>query len=174
MPRPGSIARGLALLAGCAILAYLAITTYQEIALLNDGESASYEIHVWKALSTHLHNKAVHAPIGFALVTFLFAFLSIWRKEFRRAAQWSALVTLISFIPSIVTGLEQATVYEGASREWVVVAHRAFGFSAAVLWGGWTLVLWRSPGRIWERVLALLALAMLAVTGFLGGVIAHG
>lgn len=129
---------------------------------------------VAEGVPNHLHNKIVHFPIVLSVVSLVgfwlgrrdpglhrFARVCAWAAAFLAGAAW-------------VAGLSQMASFDGDPKAWLVPVHRNWGIAtttalilAAVI-GQWS----RTRRRAW--VAAFLAVLMVGVTGYLGGLLSHG
>jgi|WetSurMetagenome_2_1015567.scaffolds.fasta_scaffold230022_3 uncharacterized membrane protein len=146
----------------------------REIASLAEPGTPHKEISLGSALTAHLHNKAIHLPIGLAIVAFGLSSAAFKFDGFDQPARWCLLFAFAGAIGAVITGLGQAGVYEGGGKEWIVVAHRTAAYAMLGTLGVWTLFAWIRPLRVWAIVLGLVTMALVAFTGLLGGIIAHG
>jgi uncharacterized membrane protein len=133
-----------------------------------------YELRPWHSLRAHLHNKLVHAPIGFALSAFLLSLLALRRPEVLPAIRWLVLVAAIGSVAAYVTGTMQAVGYDGSAKEWVVDLHERLGIGTAVTLSFWAVSFWVQPLKKWVLLIGVVAIILVFVTGFFGGIIAHG
>jgi uncharacterized membrane protein len=136
--------------------------------------SPEFVLKPWRALRSHLHNKVIHVPIGFAMSAFLLSILAFRWPELHPAIRWLVLVAALGSVAAIVTGSSQATALEGSSKDWVISIHRQLAIaSAGTLWI-WVAVLQARRTKRWAFLVGLAAILLLLVTGFFGGVVAHG
>jgi uncharacterized membrane protein len=146
----------------------------REIASLSGPGDPHKEVSFRVALQTHLHNKAIHLPIGLVIVAFGMSCAAFKSDRIDSAVRWCLVIAFAGAVGAVVTGLGQAGVYEGGGKEWIVVAHRTAAFSMTASLGVWTLFAWTRPLRTWAFFLGLITLALVGLTGLLGGIVAHG
>jgi uncharacterized membrane protein len=140
----------------------------------SSGSSPEFVLKPWRALRSHLHNKIIHVPIGFALSAFLLSLLAIRRPEVYSAIRWLVLVAAVGSIAAFLTGSNQAPAYDGSSKEWVVDLHRDLGLATGAAVSIWCVTLWVRSRTKWAFFAGVLAIALLVLAGFFGGIIAHG
>jgi uncharacterized membrane protein len=164
----------LSLIGLAAFLATVAVRSFREVEELSEPGAPHQVINVWLSLSTHLHNKAVHIPIGLTIVAFALSFVSFWDPALESPARWCILGAFFAAVVAIAAALGQVGVYEGGGREWIVVVHRSGGYATAASLGIWAFLAWIRPLRRWALALGFVTVILIALTGFFGGVIAHG
>jgi len=133
-----------------------------------------YTLKVWHSLEGHLHNKIIHLPIGFGLAAVFLTLLSLRWHEYEPAIRWLVVIAAIGAVAAFVTGTRQAAALEGGSKDWVIQLHRALGISTMTVLCGWAIVAWLPRLKRWSLLLAILSSALLFITGFFGGILAHG
>jgi uncharacterized membrane protein len=138
------------------------------------GAARVYVLKPWRALRTHLHNKIIHVPIGFALSGFLLSLIALRWKEVEPAIRWLVLVAAIGSLCAYLTGTNQAALLEGGSKDWIIQLHQKLGIATAILLWVWTVTCWIRRFSTWSLVIGGVAVTLLTLTGFFGGVIAHG
>jgi uncharacterized membrane protein len=134
----------------------------------------AYVLKPWRALFGHLHNKVIHVPIGFAMSAFLLSLLALRWSELQPAIRWLVLVAALGSLVAYLTGTHQATFLEGGSKDWVIDIHEDFGIASACTLWVWAASFWVRPLKKWSILFAVLAMFLIIVTGFFGGVLAHG
>lgn len=139
-----------------------------------ETEDHMYVLKPWLSLRTHLHNKAIHVPIGFALSAYLLSLLSYRWKEVQPAVRWLVLVAALGAVAAYVTGTNQAALLEGGSKDWVIEIHERLGITTGIMLWVWAGCCWIKPMRRWANIPGTLAVLLVTVTGFFGGVLAHG
>ena len=133
-----------------------------------------FALKFWHSLTGHLHNKAVHIPIGFGLAAFFLSTLALRWHEYQPGVRWLVLVAAMGATAAFITGTAQAMNLEGGSKDWVIDIHRALGITTmSVLWL-WAATFWIRPLRRWSWFAGLVAASLITITGFYGGVLAHG
>ena len=133
-----------------------------------------YVLKPWRSLRGHLHNKIIHVPIGFALSAFFLSLLALRWNEIEPAIRWLVLVAALGAFFAYLTGTSQAEALEGSSKDWVIEVHERLGISTALLLWVWAVSFWVRPLKRWSLVFGVLVVILITVTGFFGGVLAHG
>jgi uncharacterized membrane protein len=133
-----------------------------------------YVLRVWYSLFGHLHNKIIHAPIGFGLSAFLLSLFALKRKEYEPGIRWLLLVAALGSIAAFITGTQQAVALEGGSKDWVIDVHRTLGITTMISLCAWAVFQWVTALKRWAIILGVIASLLILVTGFFGGVLAHG
>ncbi len=133
-----------------------------------------YVLRVWHSLTGHLHNKLVHVPIGFGLSAFVLSLVSLRWKEVEPGIRWLVILAALGSIAAFVTGTRQAVSLEGGSKDWVINLHRVLGIMTMATLCTWSAFLWFPRVRRWSIVIGALSTALILITGFFGGILAHG
>lgn len=121
----------------------------------------------------HLHNKIVHFPIALGFFGALFFLLSLrWAAYLwpSRVLLGSALLAGLAALP---TGEAMEGAIEGTSLEQSLEAHERLGQISVALLALVLLLTFFPSARKWSWVVVLAAVAALAITGALGGALAH-
>ena len=127
-----------------------------------------------EALLEHAHNKIVHFPVALALAAALLLLLGRRRPELDAAGRWLVWFAALGGIAAYFTGRIQKEAFDGEPKEWLVHLHENWGLSTAIVLVVWALLtLWR-PTRKHVWLWGLLAVGLVLITGFYGGVVAHG
>jgi len=133
-----------------------------------------YVLKPWRSLRGHMHNKTIHVPIGFGLAAFFLSLVARRRKEIEPGIRWLVLVAAIGSVAAYATGTNQATLLEGGSKDWVIELHEWLGMATAASLWAWAAMFWVQPLKRWAFWAGIVATALIFVTGFFGGVLAHG
>ena len=134
----------------------------------------SYQLNIAEALTEHLHNKMIHVPIGLALVAFLLRLLSLKLPEHQAGVRWLVLLAAIGGVAAYFAGVAQADIFEGVYKGWVVALHRKLGVATIFLLWLWTLFEFLRPLKKYAVVVGVIVVLLIHVTGFYGGILAHG
>lgn len=143
----------------------------------SNDEGASepaYILKPWRALLGHLHNKVIHVPIGFAMSAFFLSLLALRWSELQPAIRWLVLVAALGSFVAYLTGTNQAAMLEGGSKDWVIEIHENLGIATACALWVWAASFWIRPLKKWAILFGVLAMLLVVVTGFFGGVLAYG
>ena len=133
-----------------------------------------YALKLWRSLNGHLHNKLIHVPIGFGLSAFFLSLLSLRWREYEPGVRWLVVLAALGSVAAYLTGSQQAVSLEGGSKDWVISLHRTLGILTMTSLCVWAIVLWLPRIKRWSIFAAILSCGLLLVTGFFGGILAHG
>jgi len=124
------------------------------------------------------HVVLIHFPIALFLAGVAFDFLAHWRKQrlLAAAAYCNLLVAALTTVPVLITGiLAWQWQLEGQRLKGVLLMHLVLGsLSSVLIWLVWLIHMrtQRKQGGVlpgYRLPIELLAVAMVAVTGHLGG-----
>jgi uncharacterized membrane protein len=123
------------------------------------------------------HVVLIHFPIALFIMGVTFDFLAQWtkRRGLADAAYYNLLVAAISTVPVVATGiLAWQFALEGQKVKGILLEHMVLaGISTIVIWAVWWIHFrGRREGRIFPDSrfpLELLGLALITLTGHLGG-----
>ncbi len=124
------------------------------------------------------HVVLIHFPIALFLAGVAFDFLAHWRKQrlLAAAAYCNLLVAALTTVPVLITGiLAWQWQLEGQRLKGVLLMHLVLGsLSSVLIWLVWLIHMrtLRKQGGVlpgYRLPIELLAVAMVAVTGHLGG-----
>jgi uncharacterized membrane protein len=125
------------------------------------------------AILEHLHNKVVHFPFALGCAAALFLLLSYRWPQHWPAARLLVFLAAVSAVAAYFTGRAQAEDVENGPLRQYFDLHESLGITSAIaLWLGWALT-FAPKARPWLWLYALLLLALLSGTGFLGGILSH-
>jgi uncharacterized membrane protein len=124
------------------------------------------------------HVVLIHFPIALFTIGVAFDFLSRWtrRQDLAAAAYYNLLVAAVSTLPVVATGLAAWRLQlDGQTLKGVLLLHLVLGVAtSAMIWLVWWLHL-RARRRpqvsipAFQLAVELLAVALVALTGHLGG-----
>ena len=123
------------------------------------------------------HVVLIHFPIGLFITAVAFDLIAQWtkRRGLAQAAYYNLLVAAISTIPVLITGLlAWQFQLEGQKLKGILLLHLVLAcFSTVMIWLVWW-VHFRARRRtvflpIYRLALELIAVALVALTGHLGG-----
>lgn len=131
-----------------------------------------------------LHPFSVHFAIALIVTATIFDVLSLWRQNERLlfAGYWNTLAGAIGVLVAVGTGLlaesSQPLWDDGAAS--LLVFHKVFGLAAGGIWVLLALTRIAMRGYIRQRLqtpymaASLLVVALIVVTGTLGGTLVYG
>jgi uncharacterized membrane protein len=126
-----------------------------------------------EAILEHLHNKVVHFPLALGCAAALLLLLSHRWPQYWPAARLLIFLAAASAVAAYFTGKAQEEDVENGPLRQYFELHESLGITSAVsLWLGWALT-FAPKARPWLWLYALLLLAVLSYTGFLGGILSH-
>ncbi len=126
-----------------------------------------------EAILEHLHNKVVHFPLALGCAAALLLLLSYRWPQYWPAARLLIFLAAASAVAAYFTGKAQEEDVENGPLRHYFELHESLGITSAVsLWLGWALT-FAPKARPWLWLYALLLLAALSYTGFLGGILSH-
>ena len=149
-------------------------TTGRQSAVAEPQAEHPYVLKLSDALVEHIHNKIVHFPIGFTLAAVLLSLIGVRRREAQSYVRWLILAAGVFSVIALITGLIQAGVFEQGSKQWVVELHERLGIaSTGALWL-WTLFSFVRSLQRYAWFVGIGVVGLILVTGFFGGILAHG
>ena len=131
------------------------------------------EIDPWEALSHHLHNKVVHFPLALGVSGAVLLLLSYRWPQFGPGARALLIAAALTAWVAVPLGLAQEEDLEGGELEVWLERHEIAGKLTAVVLTLTAAAALVKRARPIHWLLALLAIALLSWTGFLGGILAH-
>ena len=139
------------------------------------GPQAPYVMPpVGKELVSNLHNKLIHFPIVLNLVAAALVLASRRKPEYEPVAFWLVWFALLGTLAAYFSGMAQSTEFQHRPKEWLVNTHMRWGIGLALSQCVWILALIRRGGRGFATVWSFVIVALVLVTGYLGGLVAHG
>lgn len=126
-----------------------------------------------EALLEHLHNKLVHFPIALGLTAAALFIVGRRRSEIADVARWLVITAAGFAIAAYFTGTAQAKEFEHEPIHWLARLHGRWGTITVVAFVLWAAVAWWKPARSRAWIVGLIVVALIAVTAYLGGVLAH-
>jgi len=136
----------------------------------------------------HLHPVLIHFPLALLISGGLFSLGSRLirqdgtRNAFRAVGLWNFRLGALALVPALLTGwAAYQTVAHDAPSHAAMTIHRNWAVATGAVFLGLVLLAWRERDRNWpggwlSGFLLLAGLALLGITGFLGGnlVYRHG
>lgn len=126
------------------------------------------------ALLEHPHNRLVHFPVALAVAAVLLLAVGRRRPELDAAGRWLVWFAALGGIAAYFTGRIQEGVFEGEPKEWLVHLHGTWGLATAIALVVWALLTLWKPAREHAWLVGIVVAALVLVTGFYGGIVAHG
>lgn len=127
------------------------------------------------ALSTSAHGVAVHFPIALLIVSIVMDVLANRRPALRQTAWYLLLIGTLGAVLATITGLIAHLPYEESQYTGAIERHQYTAFATTAVFVALAAWRWRSARRddlpssaVYVGV-SLLGLAVLVVTGYLGG-----
>lgn len=127
-----------------------------------------------QALTEHLHNKVVHFPIALGLTAALLFLLAFRWPELDRAARLLVLFGALAAVLAWASGTAQEEAFEGKAKEWLAEFHENLGIATLVGYWVWVAFAYLRPLKRWAWLVGLLMAVLISITGFYGGLVAHG
>lgn len=127
-----------------------------------------------EAVFDHLHNKLVHVPLTLAVVAALALLIARRRPDLEAGGRWLVWLAALGGAGAYVTGRLQKQEFNGEPKEWLAGLHERWGTAAAIVLLVWALLTLWKPARRYAWLWGLVAAALAVITGFYGGILAHG
>ena len=139
-----------------------------------EGERSAFEVIPWRtAVTGHLHNKIVHFPLAFGLAAGVMLIVAPRWPAYEPAARVLLVIAAALAVAAYFSGQAQEEAFEDSPFHSVVELHERFGtISGLTLLAGAALSFWTAARRFLP-VYGVVLIAVLAFTGFLGGVLSH-
>jgi uncharacterized membrane protein len=127
-----------------------------------------------EAVASHMHNKIVHFPLALGFAAAIFFLLGAKWPEYRTSARLLLVMAAVFAIAAYFTGRAQEEPFEEGEMKPFLELHRNMGITTAiVLWVG-VLLTSLSQNKKLTLLYAIILLLLVGVTGFFGGILAHG
>lgn len=120
------------------------------------------------------HNKLIHFPIVLSLVAAVMVLLSRRKPELEPVAFWLVWFALLSTLAAYFSGFYQSTEFEHRPKRWLMYTHMRFAIGLAMAQSLWLLSLLRRGTRWLATLMTIVVVILVVITGFLGGLVAHG
>ncbi|CUS80120.1 Uncharacterized membrane protein [Candidatus Kryptonium thompsonii] len=133
-----------------------------------------YKIKLSENLLEHVHNKIVHFPVAFVVAGFILTILGFKWDKFSSSVNLLIFFAGVFAIAAYLTGVLQESAFEDTSKEWVVETHETLGIVTAISIWVWFLFLSVKRLKRFSWLIGLITFVLVLVTGFYGGVLAHG
>jgi uncharacterized membrane protein len=127
-----------------------------------------------EAAMSHFHNKIIHFPLALGITASILIFFANRRPEMIPVIRVLLIVAALFAVAAYFTGKSQEEPFEHGEMEEIVEWHERAGIiSGILLWSG-VLVVSSQRSRSLLPIYAVLQLIALSITGFFGGILAHG
>jgi len=127
-----------------------------------------------EGLKDDLHNKLIHFPIVLTMVAAVMVILARRNPKYEGVAFWLVTFAALSVIPAYFTGKAAEEHFEGKPKQWLVEIHEKQGITIAILQALWVLSLLRTGTRRFAWVIGVILVLMVSISGYFGGLVAHG
>jgi len=127
-----------------------------------------------QALLADLHNKIIHFPIVLGLLGALLVLVSGRNPKYETIAFWVVWFALLSTLAAYFSGLAASTEFLHRPKRWLMETHMRWGIGLALAECVMLLSLLRRRAHGLAALMSFVVAALVLVTGFLGGLVAHG
>lgn len=125
-----------------------------------------------EAMWSHMHNKIIHFPLALGVTASVLILFARKRPGMLPTIRVLLIVAALIAVGAYFTGKAQEEPFEEGEMHEFVEWHQWFGIASGVcLWAG--IFVSSKPNNLLIPY-ALTQLVLLSVTGFLGGILAHG
>lgn len=125
-----------------------------------------------EAMWSHMHNKITHFPLALGVTASVLMLFARKRPEMLTTIRILLIIAALVAVAAYFTGKAQEEPFEKGEMHEFVEWHQWFGIASGVcLWAG--IFVSGKPNNLMIPY-ALTQLLLLSVTGFLGGILAHG
>jgi uncharacterized membrane protein len=126
------------------------------------------------ALTGHLHNKIVHFPLALGLAAALILLAAPRWPAYEPTARILLIAGAAAAVAAYFTGQAQHEAFEDGMLEGMMRLHQKAGITTGILLVLGVVVTSLQATRRWRWLYAIVLLAVLSATGFLGGLLSHG
>jgi uncharacterized membrane protein len=133
-----------------------------------------YRIEVFESLFDHIHNKIIHFPIAFVVAGIIFTAVGVRYDKLNSAVPLLVFFAGLFSLLAYLTGNLQASTFENTSKEWIVRFHETLGIITTIFIWLWFLFINVKVLKKFAWIPGIISLLMVLVTGFYGGILAHG
>lgn len=138
----------------------------------NEQEPRDPKTIMKEAMWSHFHNKIIHFPLALGLAASILILFASKRPEMLLTIRILLIVAALFAVAAYFTGKAQEEPFEKGEMHEFVEVHQWFGVASGVcLWVG--VFVSRKPTNF-MTLYGVVQLILLSVTGFLGGILAHG
>jgi len=125
-----------------------------------------------EAMWSHTHNKIIHFPLALGVTASVLILFARKRPEMLPIIRILLIIAALLAVAAYFTGKAQEEPFEKGEMHEFVEWHQWFGIASGIcLWAG--IFVSGKPNNLMIPY-ALTQLLLLGVTGFLGGILAHG
>jgi uncharacterized membrane protein len=129
---------------------------------------------IGQAVMSDPHNKLIHFPIVLGLTAAVMVLISRRKPQYEPVAFWLVWFALLSTLAAYFSGFYQSTEFMHRPKRWIMETHERFAIGLAMAECVWILALLRRSTRGLATMMSFVVVALILVTGFLGGLVAHG
>lgn len=150
--------------------------TLREMEIINEEKKETegpFVLNVSHEITEHLHNKIVHFTVALSIVAFLFTLANFRWKSFDSAITTLVVISAVSAIFAVFTGLNQAEAFKDDPKEWVVELHKKLGIISMFLLWLWSIMLISKPLKRYAWLAGAVIFILVSLAGFYGGIVAH-
>jgi hypothetical protein len=136
------------------------------------SENRDSKTIIKEAMWSHMHNKIIHFPLALGVTGSVLMLFARKRPEMLPTIRVLLIIAALFAVAAYFTGKAQEEPFEEGEMHEFVELHQWFGIASGVfLWAG--VFISRKATNLMTPY-ALTQLILLSVTGFLGGILAHG
>jgi hypothetical protein len=150
-------------------------TTHEQEHEMSSGETSQNrdpKTIIKEAMWSHMHNKIIHFPLALGVTASVLILFARQRPGMLPTIRVLLIVAALFAVAAYFTGKAQEEPFEEGEMHEFVEWHQWFGIASGVcLFAG---VFISSKAKNLLMPYALTQLVLLSVTGFLGGILAHG
>ena len=136
-------------------------------------EKEIFELNIVEKLAEHLHNKIIHFPIAFVIAGFLLTLIGFRNNKYENVIKILVALAAIFGVAAFFTGNIQSDVFLGDPKEWVMNTHKTLGILTIISTVIWVTFLFVTSLKKYSWLWAVIAVILVSITGFYGGVVAH-
>jgi uncharacterized membrane protein len=125
-----------------------------------------------EAMWSHMHNKIIHFPLALGVTASVLMLFARKRTEMLPVIRILLIIAALFAVAAYFTGKAQEEPFEEGEMHEFVEWHQWFGIASGVCLFAGIFVSRKTTNLLIPY--ALTQLLLLAVTGFLGGILAHG
>jgi uncharacterized membrane protein len=127
-----------------------------------------------EAAMSHLHNKIIHFPLALGITGSILIFFAKKRPEMIPLVRILLIAAALFAVAAYFTGKAQEEPFEHGEMEQIVEWHERTGIISGILLCLGVIVTSTQRTRSLLPIYAVIQLIALSITGFFGGILAHG